>query len=129
MDNVQGGSGRGEDRFEVTLRGRNGQPRRRTFRLTESLPRVHQPFGGTTDWDIHIRGQLARSWRSAISEEEEEAANPDQHREGRAREEAETACTYRGLAPEDAAEGSGGNHVGIPVPCPHGGFAHVSCMF
>ena len=51
------------------------------------LPRLHQRFDGATGWGIHRRGQLARSRRSAISEEEE-AANPDQHRAGREREEA-----------------------------------------
>ena len=127
MDNVRGASGMGEDWFGVTIRGRNGPPRRRTFRITDILPRLHQRFDGVADWGIHRRRQLVRSWRSAISEEEK-AANPDQHREGRAREEAEIARTYCGLALEDSAEGSGDNHVGVPVPYPHGGFVHVSCM-
>ena len=83
------------------------------------LPRLHQRFDGATGWGIHRRGQLARSRRSAISEEEE-AANPDQHREGRASEKAETACTHCGLALQDSAQGSGDNHMGVPVPCPHG---------
>ena len=94
---------------------------------SERLPRLHQRFDGATGWGIRRRGQLERSWRSAISEEEKEAANPDQHRERRAREEAETACTYCELALEDVAEGSGDNHR-VSVPCPHGGFVHVSCM-
>ena len=95
---------------------------------SERLPRLHQRFDGATGWGIRRRGQLERSWRSAISEEEKEAANPDQHRERRAREEAETACTYCELALEDVAEGSGDNHMGVPVRCPDGGFVHVSCI-
>ena len=72
------------------------------------------------------------SWQNRggqqFSEEEEEAANPDQHREWKAWEEAETACTYCGLALVDAAEGSGDNYMDLPVPCPHGEFVHVSFM-
>ena len=45
---VQGASGRGEDRFGVTIRGRNGPHPRRTFSLTEILPRL-QRFDGATD--------------------------------------------------------------------------------
>ena len=72
------------------------------------------------------RGQLARSWRAAISAEEE-AASPE-HAEGRAREEAEAACTYCGLPLEDSAGGSRDNHMPVPVPCPRGGIVHISCM-
>ena len=66
VDTVQGASGSGGDRLEMTIRGRNEPPRRRTFRLTEILPRLPQRVDGATDWGIHRRGQLAKSWRSAI---------------------------------------------------------------
>ena len=44
------------------------------------------------------------------------------------REEAETACTYCGLALAELTAGSGNIHMRVPVPCPHGGFVHSSCM-
>ena len=52
----------------------------------------------------------------------------NQYAEGRAREEQEAACTYCGLALENLSEGSGDNHMRVPVPCPHGGFVQASCM-
>ena len=73
---------------------------------------------------------MARSWRSAISEVEAANLGENQHVKGRAREEAEPACTYRycGLAVKNAAGGSGDNHTRVHARCPNGGFVHVSCM-
>ena len=129
VENIQGGSDRGDYQFGVAIRERDGPPRRRTFRLIEILPRIRQPYDGGTEWGVHRRRQLERSWRSAIAEVEEAAKlGKNQHVEGRAREEGEAACTYRGLALDNSAGGSGDNHMRVPVPCPHGGFLHVSCM-
>ena len=62
VDNVQGASDRREDRFGVIIRGRNGPSRRKTCRLTEIMPRLHQRYDSATEWGMHRRGQLARSW-------------------------------------------------------------------
>ncbi|CAN0533357.1 unnamed protein product, partial [Laminaria digitata] len=90
VENVQGASDRGDDRFGVVIREGNGPLRRRAFRLTDIIPRLHQRFDGVTQWGVLRRRQLARSWRSAISEEEEEAPNLTQNQQARrrAREEA-----------------------------------------
>ena len=61
VENVQGVSGREYDRFGVVIRERDGPPRRRTFRLIDILPRIHQRYDGATKWGVHRRGQLARS--------------------------------------------------------------------
>ena len=66
---------------------------------------------------------MARSWRSAISEEED-----GQQTGRREREDAKTTCTYCGLALAELTAGSGDIHRRIPVQCPHGGFVHASCM-
>ena len=71
VKNVQGASERGDDRFGVAIREGNRPPRRKTFRLTEIIPRIQQRFDGAAEWGAHRRGQLARYWRSAISEEDE----------------------------------------------------------
>ena len=60
MENVQGASDRGDDRFRVAIREGNGLPHRRTFRLTQ-VPRVHQRYDGATEWSVYRRGQLAVS--------------------------------------------------------------------
>ncbi|CAN0588523.1 unnamed protein product, partial [Laminaria digitata] len=81
------------------------------------------------EWGVLRRGQLARSWRSAILEEEEAPDLTQNQQTGRrAREEAETACTYCGLVLAELTAGSGNIHMRVPVPCPHGGFVHSSCM-
>ena len=129
MENVQGASDRGDDRFGVAIREGNGPPRRRAFRLTDILPRLHQRYDGATVWGVRRREQLARAWRSANSEEEEDPNLTQNQQAGRrAREEAETACTYCGLALEESAAGSRDIDLRVPVPCPHGGFVHSSCM-
>ena len=60
VENVQGASDRGDDRFRVAIREGNGLPHRRTFRLTQ-VPRVHQRYDGATEWSVYRRGQLAVS--------------------------------------------------------------------
>ena len=117
-----GGLRQGDDRFGVATREGDGPPRRRAFRLTDIPPRLHQRFDGATEWGVLRTGQLARSWRFAIPEEE------DQQTGRWEREEAETTCTYCRLALAELTAGSGNIHRRIPVPCPHGGFVHSSCM-
>ena len=63
-----GGLRQGRRSVGGTHRRGGGLPRRRTFRFTEIVPRVCPRYDGATEWDVHRRGQLARSWRSAISE-------------------------------------------------------------
>ena len=129
MDSIQGASDRGDNRCGVANRGKDGPSRRRTCRLTEMVSRVYQIYDGTTEWSIHRRGQLTRSWWSAISEGEEAANfNEKQQAERTAREEAARACTYCGLDLKNSAWGSGDNYMRVPVPCPHEGFVHVICM-
>ena len=130
MKNVQGASDSGDDRFGVAIREGNGPPRRRTFRLTEIIPRIQQRFDGATEWGAHRRGQLARYWRSAISDGEEARnhAENDQQVQENAGEEVEASYTYYGRVFDDSKGGSGDNHVRVPVPYPRGGFVHVCCM-
>ena len=73
---------------------------------------------GATEWGAHRRRQLARYWRSAISEGEE-ARNHGENVpqvQGSAGEEAEASCTYCGRALDDSKGGSGNNHMRVPVP-------------
>ena len=104
MENVQGASDRGDDRFGVAIRQGNGPPRRRTFRLTEITPRIQQRFDGATEWGANRQGQLARFLRSAISDGEEAMnhGENDQEVQGSAGEEAEASCTYCGRALDDS---------------------------
>ena len=129
VDSIRGGCDRGDDRCGVANRGKEEPPRRRTFRLTEIVPRVYHICDGSTEWSIRRRGQLTRSWWSAISDGEEAAnLNEKQRAEWTVREEAARACTYCGLDLENSVGVSGDNHMRVPVPCPHGGFVRVSCM-
>ena len=129
VHNVRGASDRGDDCFGVAIRGGGGPPRRRTFRLTEMLPRICRRYDGDTEWGVHRRRQLALSWPSATSDGEE-ATNltENQQAEGTVREEAGVACTFYGLDLENPAPGSVDNHMRVPVLCPHRGFVHFTCM-
>ncbi|CAN0497336.1 unnamed protein product, partial [Laminaria digitata] len=64
VEYVQGASDRGDGWFGAAIREGNGPPRRRAFRVTDILPRLHLRFDGATEWGVLRRGQLARSWRS-----------------------------------------------------------------
>ena len=88
VENVQGTSDRGDDRFGVGLREGNEPGCRRTFRLTETKPIMHQRFDGATEWGAQKRRQLARYWRSAISEGKEAMSHGgnDQEAQGSARQ-------------------------------------------
>ena len=57
VENIQGASDRGDDRFGVPIGRGDGPPRRRTFRLTEIVPRVYHIYDGATEWGVHRRGQ------------------------------------------------------------------------
>ena len=109
------------------LKIHRGPPRRRTFRLTEIVPRVCQRYGGATEWGVRRLGHLARLWRSAISEVEE-ATNlgENQQAEGRATDEAEAGCPYFAMALENSVGGS--ITCGYPSRAPTEGlYASVAC--
>ena len=103
VESVQGAADRRDDLCGVAIREEIGPPRRTTFLLTQTLPRVVQRCGGTMEWCVRRRGRLARHWRSAILEAEGAAneGEKDPRVEGRAGEEAETSCTYYGRAWND----------------------------
>ena len=130
IENAQAASDTGDDRFGVGIREGNGLPRQRTFRLTEVIPRIQPRFDGATEWCAHRRGQLARYWRSAISEGEKARnhGEKDQQVQGSAGEEAESWCTDCGRALDDSEVGSGDNHMWVPVACARGRFALVCCI-
>ena len=55
VENVQCASERGDDQFGVVVRKGYGSPRRRTFHLTEIIPRIQQRFNGATEWGGHTK--------------------------------------------------------------------------
>ena len=129
MENVQGASDRGDDRFGVAIRQGNGPPRRRTFRLTEITPRIQQRFDGATEWGANRQGQLARFLRSAISDGEEAMnhGENDQQVQGSAGEESEASRTYCGRALDDSEGGSG--ECGYPCRAPTEGLCtSAACL-
>ena len=91
---------------------------------------VYQRYDGATEWGVHRRGQLSRSWRSVILEGEEPPKfNENRRAEGRAREEAAIASTHCELDLENSARGVGGQaYAGYPSHAPSGGLcASVAC--
>ena len=86
VENVQGTFDKGDNGFGVAIREGNGPLCRRTFRLTEIKLMMEQRFDGATEWGAHRRGQLARYWRSAISEGEVNHGENDQQEQASAAE-------------------------------------------
>ena len=129
VEDLQWGSDSGDDRLGVAIREGDRSPCRRTFRLIEILPRTYQIYDGATEWGARRRGQLSRSWRSAISEREE-AANKNENKtgDGMAREGEKIVCTYCRLSLEKSARESRDSHMQVPILWPHGESVHVSCM-
>ena len=70
-ENTRGASDRGDDRFGVAIREETRPLRRRTFRLKERMPRIHQPNDGVTEWRAHRRRQFAVFRQSATFEVQE----------------------------------------------------------
>ena len=66
-ENAEGAANRGDDRFGVVIRERTGSLRRRTFHLTEILPRIHIRFDRATAEGAHHQQQLEILWRSMAS--------------------------------------------------------------
>ena len=64
---------RGDDRLGVVIRGRTGPSRRRTFHLTEILPRVHLRYDRAAAEGAHHQQQLEILWRSLTSGNKEAA--------------------------------------------------------
>ena len=126
-ENAEGAADRGDDRFGVVIRRRTGPSRRRTFHLTEILPRIHLRSDRVTADGAHYQQQLEILWRSLASGTEETADQGEggQRVQGGGEEDAEESCTYCGRAIDDFAGESEGNHVQVPIPCAHGGLVHA----
>ena len=71
MESSAGADDRGDDTFGVAIRDRTGVPRRRTFRLTAIVPRIHIRYDRTTPEGAHQQRQLETFWRSLTSGVEE----------------------------------------------------------
>ena len=126
---AEGADDRGDDRFGVAIRDGTGVPRRRTFRLTAIVPRIHMRYDLTTPEGAHQQRQLGTLWRSLTSGVEEAASQGGGQDVERGLEESEEFwCTYRGWLLHNSSGESGEDHARVPVPCPHGGCVHSRCM-
>ena len=68
-----GADGRKDDRFGVAIRGGTGVSRRKTFRLTAIVPRIHMRYDRASPDGAHQQRQLETLWRSLTSGVEEAA--------------------------------------------------------
>ena len=98
IESAAGAGGRGDDRIEVAIRDGAGVSRRRTFRLTAIVPRIHMRYDRTTPDGAHQQRQLEILWRSLTSGVEEAASQGEggQDVERGLEESEEFWCTYCG---------------------------------
>lgn len=61
-ESAEGAADRGDDLFGVITTRSIGPSRRRTFHLTETLPRIHLRYGHTTAESAHHQQQLEIRW-------------------------------------------------------------------
>ena len=130
VESAAGADGRGDDRFGVAIRDGTGVSRRRTFRLTAIVPRIHMRYDRTTPDGAHQQRQLEILWRSLTSGVEEAASQGEggQDVERGLEESEEFWCTYCGWPLDNSSGESGEDDARVPVPCAHGGFVHTRCM-
>ena len=75
IESAAAGAGdRGDDGFGAAIRGGTGMQRRRTFRLTAIVPRIHLRYDRTTPEGAHQRRHLETLRRSLTSGVEEAAS-------------------------------------------------------
>ena len=131
VESAAGTDGRGDDRFGVAIRDGTGAPRRRTFRLTAIVLRIHMRYDRTTPDGAHQQRQLEPSWRSLTSGVEEAASQGEGSQDvERGLEESEKFwCSYYGWRLNISRGESGEDDARVPVPCAHGRFImHTRCM-
>ena len=98
VEGAAGADGRGDDRFGVAIRDGTGVSRRRTFRLTAIVPRMHMRYDRTTPNGAYQQRQSETLWRSLSSGVEEAASQGEggQDVERGLEESEELWCTYCG---------------------------------
>ena len=130
VESAAGADGRGKYQFGVAIRDGAGVSRRRTFRLTEMVPRIHMRYDRTTPDGAHQQRQLETLWRSLTLGVEEAASQGEcgQDVERELEESEEFLCTYCGWPLDNSSGESGKDDALVPVPCAHGGFVHTRCM-
>ena len=119
VESAAGADGRGDDRFGVAIRDGSGVSRRRTFRLTAIVPRIHMRYDRTTPDGAHQQRQLEILQRSLTSGVEEAASQGEggQDVERGLEESEEFWCTYCGWPLDNSSGESGEDHARVPVPC------------
>lgn len=125
VESAEKAAGRGDDRFGVVLRGGTGSFRRRTFHLTEMLPRTHLRYDRGTDLGARRHRQLGILWAIGDFSSVEGVANQGengQHVKRGEEEDPEASCTQCGRPLNDSAGTSEDTHVRVPVRCAHGRF-------